>query len=157
MFDLDRVSKSPAVFDVPRLNWFNGQYIRNLPVALVTERAMPYLQGYDLAQYSREQLEEIVGLVREGLTTLSEITEAGRFFFEKNVQISQDIIDTLLCKEPSRAVLSAVLEHLSEFPWGDAKGCKQVVDNIGKQLSLKGKDLYWPARAALQGKTSGPD
>jgi nondiscriminating glutamyl-tRNA synthetase len=156
-FSLDRVSKSPAVFDVPRLNWFNGHYLRELPISLVTERALPFLSGYDLSQYSRADLEQIVAVLRSGLTVLSEITEVGRFFFERQVLIPQEIIDTLLCSDKSRQVLSRVLQHLSEFPFGDPAGCKAAIDGIGKQLQIKGKDLYWPVRAALQGKTSGPD
>jgi len=157
IFTLDRVSTSHAVFDVPRLNWYNGQYIRNLPISLITDRALPFLQAYDLAQYSRPQLEEIVGVVREGLTTLSEVTEATRFFFERQVQISEELNRTLMCTDNSRKVLSAVRDNMAKFPWGDAKGCKSVIDQIGKELGFKGKDLYWPVRAALQGKTSGPD
>lgn len=157
MFDLDRVSKSPAVFDVPRLQWFNGHYIRSLPLSVVTDRSMPFLQKYDVKQYSREQLEEIVSVVREPLTTLSEITAAASFFFEKSVVIPDDVNQTVVCTENAKKVLTAVLQKIGEFPWGDAKGCKQVIDTIGKEIGLKGKDLYWPVRAALQGKTSGPD
>jgi nondiscriminating glutamyl-tRNA synthetase len=157
MFTLDRVSKSPAVFDVPRLNWYNGHYLRHLPLATVTDRALPFLQTYDLQQYTRPQLEEIVAVVREGLTTLSEITEAVRFFFDKQVPIPPEVNDTVMCTDNGKKVLNAVLSNLATFPWGDVKGCKSAIDQIGKELSLKGKDLYWPVRAALQGKTSGPD
>ena len=157
MFTLDRVSKSHAVFDVPRLNWYNGHYIRNLPIAVITDRSLEFLKPYDLSQYTRLQLEEIVAVVREGLSTLSEITDAVRFFFDKQVSIPKDVNDTVMSAESARKVLNAVLNNIPKFPWGDAKGCKSVIDQIGKELSLKGKDLYWPVRAALQGKTSGPD
>jgi nondiscriminating glutamyl-tRNA synthetase len=157
MFDIERLSKSPAVFDVQRLNWFNSSYIRSLPLSVITDRAIPYLSKYDLKQYSREQLEQIVAVVREGLTMLSEITDASVFFFEKNVAIPADVKETVVCTDNAKKVLSIVLERLSDFPWGDAKGCKEVIDKIGKEIGLKGKDLYWPVRAVLQGKTSGPD
>ncbi len=157
MFDLDRVSKSPAVFDVPRLNWFNSHYIRSLPLPLILERTMPYWQSFDCAQYSKAQLEEIVATVRDGLTTLCEIAEVARFFFEKEISLFDEQVQSLLAADSSRTVLTKILKHLGEFPWGDGKGCKAVIDSIGKELSLKGKDLYWPVRGALCGKTSGPD
>jgi nondiscriminating glutamyl-tRNA synthetase len=157
MFALERVSKSPAVFDVPRLNWFNGHYIRTLPIELITQRAMPFMQAYDLKQYPQDKIEQIVATVREGLTTLSEITEAVSYFFEKQIQIPAELMETLLCTDASKKVLKAVLDKLPEFPWGDPKGCKAVIDGIGKELGLKGKDLYWPVRGALCGRTSGPD
>jgi nondiscriminating glutamyl-tRNA synthetase len=156
MFELERLSKSPAVFDVAKLNWFNGQYIRSLPLNVVTDRALPFLEEYDTKQYSREELEHIVASVRETLTMLLEIKEAVRFYFEKKVE-PNDEANSALGSDAAKKVLKTVLDRVDQFPWGDPKGCKSVVDGIGKELGLKGKDLYWPVRAALQGKTSGPD
>ncbi|MBX9878216.1 MAG: glutamate--tRNA ligase [Candidatus Obscuribacterales bacterium] len=157
LFDLSRVSKSPAVFDVQRLNWFNSHYIRNLSLSTITDRAMPYLPLFEGSGYSRADLEKIVACVRDGLTTLSEITEATRFFFEPKVEISNELKDTVLSKEQSGKVLKQVLDSASKFPYADAPGCKALVDAIGKELGLKGKDLYWPIRTALSGKVQGPD
>jgi nondiscriminating glutamyl-tRNA synthetase len=157
IFDLERVSKSPAIFDLQKLNWFNSHYIRHLPLDEIVKRALPYLQAYDLSQYSKDELSQIIAIAREGLTMLKGITDEVEFFFAKKVEIPQDVNESLMNTEASRKVLHAVLERLPEFPWGQAKGCKEIVDKIGKELGLKGKDLYWPIRAALQGKTSGPD
>lgn len=157
MFDLSRVSKSPAVFDVPRLNWFNSHYIRSLPLNVVTDRALPFLTGYKLDKHDRATLEAIVACVREGLTMLSEIKEATRFFFEDNVIIPDDVVSDVLKKESAVKVLTQLLEETSKMPFGDAKGCKVAVDTLGKALGLKGKDLYWPIRAALTGNVHGPD
>jgi len=157
IFDLSRVSKSPAIFDVQRLHWFNGHYIRHLPLSVVTDRALPFLQEYDLKAYSREELERIVACVREGLTTLSEITRATRFFFSPAIDVPADLQETLLAKDTSRKVLSALLDGAGDLPYGDAAGCKAAVDAVGKELGVKGKDLYWPLRAALSGSVQGPD
>ena len=43
------------------------------------------------------------------------------------------------------------------MPWEDEKGCKLLIDTLGKKLDLKGKNLYWPLRVALSGLTIGPD
>jgi glutamyl-tRNA synthetase len=157
LFDLDKVSKSPAVFDIQRLNWFNGHYIRSLPIQEIITRALPYLSGYDLGQYKQNELEAIVSCVRDGLTTLSEIKEATQFFFDETIIVPADVKEALLSKQSSKDVLQKILEHLSEFNFGDAKACKAVVDKIGAELKLKGKDLFFPVRAALCGKTHGPD
>lgn len=156
-FDLDRVSKSPAVFDVARLNWFNSHYIRNLPVSLITDRALPYLSIHDLSNFSRPQLEELIAAVRDGLAKLSEVAAAAGFFFGNTVIVPDDLKISVLSGVSARNVLDKCLENLSRLPWGDHKGCKAAVDSIGQELGLKGKDLYWPLRAALSGKVQGPD
>jgi len=157
VFDLDRVSKSPAVFDEQRLNWFNSHYIRSLPLDTIVERARPYLTEIDLNQYSKPQLEEIVQSVRDGLTKLSEILPAVRFYFESKLALPEELKTEILGKPSAKQVLERTLADLGTFPWGDHKGCKAKVDGFGKELALKGKELYWPLRVALSGTTHGPD
>jgi nondiscriminating glutamyl-tRNA synthetase len=157
LFDLDKVSKSNAVFDVDRLNWFNGHYIRSLPIDLITLRAQPFLTAYDLKAYSAQDIERIVAAVREGLTTLSEIKPAVKFFFEQQPVVDGELKATVLTAANARKVLEKLLSSLGELPWSDHQGCKKVVDAIGKEITVKGKDLYWPLRVALSGKTQGPD
>jgi len=157
VFDLDKVSKSPAVFDVARLNWFNSQYIRNLPIETIVTRAEPYLTTYDTSAYSAAELTQMVASVREGLTTLSEIGPALSFYLNPKLDVSEELQTTVLSSESAKKVLAALLKTLSNLPWGDQQGCKKAVDALGKELALKGKELYWPVRAALSGKTQGPD
>jgi glutamyl-tRNA synthetase len=157
LFELEKVSKSPAVFDLQKLNWFNSHYIRSLPLKTVTERATPYLKEVNLSSYTSAQLEEIVASVRDGLTKLSEVLGATRFYFEKELPVEEELKKTILANGSSRKVIDSTLKELSAFPWGDHKGCKSVVDTMGKELGLKGKELYWPLRVALSGKVQGPD
>jgi nondiscriminating glutamyl-tRNA synthetase len=157
MFDLDKVSSSPAVFDLNKLKWFNAEYIRRLPVSLITERAKPFLTEFDLSGYSALQLEEMVASVRDGLTILSEVADAARFYFGNTIDVSSELKTTVLSGANAGKVLDKILQSLGQMPWGDHKGCKAIVDTIGKELGIKGKELYWPLRAALSGKTQGPD
>lgn len=157
MFELERISKSPAVFDLQKLNWFNSHYIRSLPIDVIVERARPYIAHMDLSGYSDKELAEAINCVRGGLTVLAEVSAAARFFFVSTVEIADDVQNDVLRKDSAIKVMEACLAHLSEFPFGDQKGCKAIVDKFGKELGLKGQDLYWPLRAALSGKVSGPD
>lgn len=157
LFDLDKVSKSPAVFDVARLNWFNSHYLRSLPIETIVERARRFLTEYDTSKYSDAELTQMVASVREGLTTLAELGPSLKFYFENNVEIPEEIKTSVLSSENAAKVLTNLQSALAGMPWGDFSGCKKAVDALGKELSLKGKDLYWPVRAALSGKTQGPD
>jgi glutamyl-tRNA synthetase len=157
LFELERVSKSAAVFDIQRLNWFNAHYIRSLPLSVVTDRALPFLQALNLSEYSREQLEQLVDTVRSGLSLLSEITDAARFYFGETLSIPQELRDEQLCTDAAKKIMSKALQDLKDVPWNDPPACKKFVDQVGKELSIKGKDLYWPLRVALSGSTHGPD
>ena len=147
------------MFDIAKLNWFNSEYIRKLPLELVTERAKPFLglNETDPSAYDENHLQEMVGSVREGLTMLSDISEATKFYFGNTIEVSKELQSSVLSSEKACNVLKKLLQSLPQMPWGDHKGCKSVIDGIGKELAVKGKDLYWPIRAALSGKTQGPD
>ncbi len=157
LFELERVSKSAAVFDLHRLNWFNGHYIRSLPLSVITDRAAPFLEQFNLAEYSHEQLEQLIDTVRSGLSVLSELTDAVRFYFGESLAIPQELKDEHLRPDSARKIMSKTLESLNDMPWSEPAGCKKFVDKIGKELAIKGKDLYWPLRVALSGSTHGPD
>jgi glutamyl-tRNA synthetase len=156
-FDLDKVSKSPAVFDVQRLNWFNSHYLRELPLELIVERAKPYLRDFDTKSYSSEDLAKMIQVVREGLTTLNQISDSLRFFFDKNLEVTEELKTNVLDKETSRKVLNEILANISNIPFAETQASKKAIDQVGKTLGLKGKDLYWPVRVALSGSTQGPD
>jgi len=156
IFDLKRVSHSPAKFDIDRLNWYNAHYIRSLPLNVVTERALPYLTDFNLAELDG-RLELAVDSVRERLIKLCEIKAALRFYFGKTVEIPEDVCKSVLSSDEAKKVLQETLNALSRMPFGDPKGVKQVVDDMGKEIGVKGKNLYWPLRVALSGSTQGPD
>jgi glutamyl-tRNA synthetase len=159
MFDLHKVSKSPAVFDIQKLNWFSGHYIRGLPLSEITQRALPYLEAarFNTSSYDTKKLEEIVSTTRDGLSCLSQIQDAAQFFFVEDVEIPDELRKSELEKEKTPQLINHVLAKLKEIDWDTVAGCKTAVENTGKELSIKGKDLYWPLRLALTGNVHGPD
>ena len=81
-FQLERVSRSPAVFDEQKLRWMNGQYIRNLSLADLTERLRAYQEERGPPGAADPRLEAAAAAVQEKISTLSEFTESVGFAFE---------------------------------------------------------------------------
>ena len=79
MFDLSGISKSSAIFDVDKLTWMNGEYIRALSVEQFLERAKPYLDTALKVELDREK---IAKLIMPRLETLTQIEEKVSFFNE---------------------------------------------------------------------------
>ena len=94
-FSLERVAKNPAVFDIDKLNWMNGYYIRKSPIDYITKLAAPYLikAGYINEQDLEERFDYVKGIVdsvREGVNVLSEIPEKAKLFFEEQIVLEGD-------------------------------------------------------------------
>ena len=68
-FDIERVSKSPAIFDIEKLNWLNGLYIRELP--LRAGRTGPTLPGEEGLAFAPVQQEVVAAAIQANLVTLA--------------------------------------------------------------------------------------
>lgn len=159
-FDINRLSSSNSIFEFDKLNWMNGQYIRNLPVADILERSKVYLKDYDLSEYPQSKLERIVEVVREPLTLLSEISEAVSYFFGDNVAIDSEIQTTVLDTDTSQKVLVEFKELAQSLNYDSEDALHHSLEEFRGKFKAEGvkpKDTMWALRAALTGRTKGAD
>ncbi|HWQ76926.1 MAG TPA: glutamate--tRNA ligase [Syntrophomonas sp.] len=156
-FTLDRVSKSPAVFDLNKLNWMNQQYIKQLAATELMQLLQPYIQKSRYAQgwagLSEERALVLVEAVREHLVCLSDIEEQMGVFFEP-LAFEAEAWEVLQ-QENSAPVLNSVSEGLPDFV--EPQEIKQFIKSVVKTSQLKPKDVYMPLRSALSGRTHGPE
>ncbi|HRY83989.1 MAG TPA: glutamate--tRNA ligase [Candidatus Cloacimonadota bacterium] len=154
-FSLDRVSKSGAVFDLTKLDWMNGMYIRSLPPETILERVKSYFlaQGIDLQNDSRTC--RMISVARERVTLLPEIVDYCRMFYHK-LPLSESDQDTLGSDNSQKVLnyLQSILEH--NYPQTDEE-VDHIVKATGEDLQIKGKQLYLPIRLALIRQPHGPD
>jgi len=160
-FSLDRVSKSPAVFDLDKLNWLNGHYIRQAPLERITALALPYLvrAGYITTPLSPEELERVgmmVNSVRKYLSFLEEITEHVKIYFER-VGVRDEEARRVLAGEQVPAVFGALKDKLAAGGELTTPGARAALKEVGKVLGVKGPQIYMPVRVALSGDTHGPE
>lgn len=84
VFDERRIGTSAGVFDIERLDWFNGQYIRRMPVAELVERAMPFLlDGLppSMRDIDYDYAGRVIALDQERIKTLADVPKLTVFFF----------------------------------------------------------------------------
>lgn len=153
-FSLDRVIKSPAIFDVDKLNWMSGTYIRNADLDRLTKLAIPYLKdkGFLKCCNDFEWLKVVVDLVKNHLNCLSEITDHVDYLFNSEITLENEAKE-ILEKEDATKVLECLGKRLEEIP----ENILQMIKDVGKEIGVKGKDLFMPIRAALTGKIHGPE
>ncbi len=161
-FSLDRVAKSPAVFDLDKLNWLNGHYIRQAPIEYVTDLAIPFLEkaGYlttPLTPERYEWLKAVVTLAREYLGCLEDITDHVGIYFNDRVEIQEAEAREVLAESQVPAVLTALRGMVEACPELTGVEAKAMLKKVGKEVGVKGKQIFIPVRAALTGSTHGPD
>jgi len=171
-FSLDRITKSAAVFDITKLDWLNGWYIRNLPLPYIAELCKPYFTQAGIDISDQRKYERVISRAREQITKLPDILEYGSVYY-KEIVVSAENME-ILQRDSSQAVLKAFIEVVScklavvsgtavsgEIDNVDTQSIKETVTDtlkeISTQLNIKGKDLYFPLRIALFGDCHGPD
>ena len=159
-FSLKKVQKSGAVFDVAKLDWMNGEYIRKKSPVELTELCMPYLKDFlqnpnSKIQMTNEYLQKIVTLEQPRLKKLFEIGERAAYFF-KPPEYEKELLQW---KGMNYQEILASLER-SESLLSECTG--SVSKDKLEQMFLAvigGGDkgaLLWPLRVALSGRKASP-
>jgi len=155
-FGLERVSASPAAFDEDKLDWVNAHHIREEPLDRVAALARPFAEAAGHVEADGDRFERMVALVREGTDRLSDVPSAIAIFFGDSVAMDDDALE-LISTERGASVVRHLREALSTDEGRiDPDGFKGLLQDAGREVGVRGKELFMPARAALTGRTHGP-
>jgi len=156
-FSFSRINHSPAVFDLTKLNWMNGVYIRNLSVEQLLERCLPFLRraGYPLPDEGT--LKKMVALVQDKLERLEEVVEELALFFVDRVHITDGVAIATSQTESAEKVYWSFLRQLDEYEVLTAEVFRRIMKTVNRETGVMGKDLWMPIRIALTGAMHGPE
>ncbi len=160
-FSLDRVAKSPAVFDIQKLFWMNNHYIKAASTDTVIGLCLPHLQAAGIVPRTlnaeqQEWVSTLVGLYQEQLNYGQEILELARLFFEDEVQF-EDEGKRILAEENIPVVMGEFRNQLHELAEYTPETIKNALKVVQKKTGYKGKQLFMPVRVAATGETHGRD
>jgi nondiscriminating glutamyl-tRNA synthetase len=173
-FDIKRVQKGGAIFNIEKLNYLNGFYIRSKKPEKLTEFCIPFLEKAGLIEKKKdiysvkdtgedmdiEKLTAIISLYQERLKHLSEIAGLTDFFFKKDISLEKNKLkwkqmadeDVKNSLERSESVLS----EIKDADW-TKENLEKILLKMSEEYSSRG-ELLWPLRVALSGKeaSAGP-
>mgnify|MGYP002610760733 CR=1 FL=1 len=158
-FDVKRISKSGAIFDMNKLKWINSQYIKKLDTKQLTELCLPFLkEAYDLSNKSEAWIEKLVEVHRDHISCGEEIVEQVKLFFEDEIHLEEEAIEFMKDEAipNTLAVFKSKVAELAEedFKQDQIFACIKATQ---KEAKARGKMLYMPLRIATTGIMHGPD
>ncbi len=176
-FSIERISKTAAIFNVDKLDWMNGFYIRKdaivevppartdaegLPPKVSTDFADRLLEALDndlppeVRRPTKEYVEQIAPLIVERLKTLKEAAESfGFFFVDELVYDTNLLLGKKLTKESAIVGLEAALEKLRDIAF-DASSLELALRSLAAELGLKTGEFFGLLRVATTGRTAAP-
>ena len=161
-FTLDKVQKGGAVFNIKRLEFINGFYLRKKSIDRLTDLCLPYLEeaGFNIEKYDKEQIKKIVAIYQERLKKLSEIVELTDFFFKEKLEYDKELLKwkDMEEKDVKNALdkLEKILFKIEEGDWSK-ENLENTIMPEAEKTGDRGRFL-WPLRMALTGKeaSAGP-
>ena len=156
VFSIDGISKSPAVFDYDKLEWFNGEYIKAMPVEKFAEVSMPYFKK---AIKSKElDFVKLASILQQRTTRLTQIPEKIEFFetqpeYDKELFVNKKSKTNL---ENSPVMLKAAIEALEALTEWNHDTIHDCLIDLAAELGVKNGTVMWPVRIAASGMTVTP-
>ena len=167
LFDLNRVPKGGAVFNIKRLDWFNAQHLKSLNTDQLFDKIGEYMDNfYPDSKIIKDNpsgyIKKIIELEAPRLTKLSEFIDFSDFFFKENLVYSKELLKWKSMEDKEIITsLSDCLNILKDINEKDfnriniqIKFYNFITENDNYQKD-KGK-LLWPMRVALSGKKASP-
>ena len=155
-FNVEGISKSPSIFDIDKLNYINGEYLRHLTldefynVAIEWIRKSVKRQDVDTKLIAKvlQVRTEILSQIPEQVDFIDELPE-----YSKELYVNKKMKTT---EETSLKVLKIVLPELEKTDDYSVDGLHELLLNLAKKLEVKNGYLLWPIRVAVSGKQFTP-
>ena len=155
-FDINGLSKSPSIFDIKKLTWMNGEYIKAMEADTFYRTIESRLK--DAVKNTALDLKKIAALLQKRLETLNDIARLVDFF-DTLPEYSTELYIHKKMKTTEEIALSSlkaslpVLEQLSD--WNETT-IHDTLMSFVQELGIKNGQLLWPIRTALSGESTSP-
>jgi glutamyl-tRNA synthetase len=157
VFDLPQILRHNARFDLDKLHWLNGEYIRLMSNERFYELAIPALQraGFDTSKYPSSYVRAALDTCKGKKRLFSELADYGGFYFVDEVGIPIDAAAKEFTPE-NRDRLKKLRDAFAALQSFDTVTLEKTLKELAVQLGVKAGVLVHPTRLACTGATAGP-
>ena len=158
-FSLESVNHSPAFFDIKKLQAFNGEYIRKMPLADFVDAANNILTSaaatWPAERYKPEVFAAMASLVQTRVAVMAEVVDMVDFLFMAEPPIDDAAFTKAFSADFAIPTLTQIATAFETIEW-NAESIKQAVEAVGTEHEVKLGKLQGPLRIAITGRTVGP-
>ncbi|MBP1749134.1 MAG: glutamate--tRNA ligase [Deltaproteobacteria bacterium] len=155
-FDLPAVGRSPSVFDMDKLTWLNGHYLKTLPEDDIANRLLPFLEKIGIKAAHDVRLVRVVLSLRERAKTLKEMAQMSEYFFRDDHAVD-DAARAKFLTPATKPILADFAEGIQGIAsMDDEETLKAQLEGLTKKYNAKPVAIIQPIRVALCGRTVSP-
>jgi glutamyl-tRNA synthetase len=152
-FDLDHVNRAPAQYNLDKLLWLNGEYIKEADNARLAQLVAPRIASRGGTLAGGPALDAVVALLKDRSRTLNELADGALLFYREPVRNDALVAEHL--GETGRAAVQAFRVRADAVAW-DRASLNAAIKQVVAELKLKMPQVAVPLRVAVTGQTQTP-
>ena len=157
LFDVKDVNKTGAIFDIDKLTWMNGQYIKKMDTDELARRSEEYLKDKNVLddKFDIQRWRGIVAAYKERMRTLEDFVGAYKIFFSDEAEYDEKAVEKYLRKANSKEIINRCKSAIEAGDKFDKASIEDAYRRLADELKIKAAELIHPTRVAISGKTVG--
>lgn len=158
-FEIERVGKSPSIFDADKLLWMNGHYLRHMDIGDLASRGQNFITDKEIFAATLKRPDfflQAVSLVQDRLKLLSELEEAIEFFYRLPSYDAKLLLAKKSDKKRTRQALKIAHETVGKLTSLTIDETELALRQAADSNSLTAGELLWSTRVALSGRPASP-
>jgi glutamyl-tRNA synthetase len=157
LFDLAKVNRKNAHFDLDKCLWLNSQHLAKTPIDLYRQMCVPFIKKAGIHFENTNALDPVLSLVREKVKVLSEIPAWISYFFTEDYAYETEAVQKAFGKPIAAERLSALSLAFEKITDWSAAPIEAALKETATELGAKPNELLLPTRVSVSGRASGPN
>ena len=156
LFELEKINRRNAAFDLNKCFWLNGQYIAQMSLDRFLQLARPFLERAKIEISDEKYLRDVLAIVKEKIKLLKDVPEWTAYFFIENYEFDPAAVEKVFGQPEAATRLSALRDEVAKIDNWNVDQIESRLKALAETLGCKTGDLVHPARVAVSGRTVGP-
>ena len=156
LFELEKINRRNAAFDLDKCFWLNGQYIAQMSLDRFVELALPFLKKAKIDTSAEKYTRDVLAIVKEKIKLLKELPDWTSYFFTEDYQFDPDAVKKVFGNPEAGVRLKALRDEFATIAKWDSQTLEAALKSLAQKLGCKTGDLVHPARVAVSGRGVGP-
>jgi glutamyl-tRNA synthetase len=156
LFDLTKINRRNAAFDLDKCYWLNGQYLLHMSLGRFRELSEPFIQKAGIAIGDEAYLLKVLEIVKEKVKLCKDVPDWIGYFFTEEYPFDPEAVEQTLGKPGAIDRLRRLRDKYAGLEDWSATGLEAALKELGAETGSKTSELVHPARVAVSGRSIGP-
>jgi glutamyl-tRNA synthetase len=156
LFELEKVNRRNAAFDLNKCYWLNGQYIAQMPLSRFIELSRPFLEKAQIQVPDADYLGRVLAIVKEKIKLFRDVPDWTAYFFTELYPFDPAAVEKVFARPEAANRLGSLGAEFEKVDHWQATHLENTLKELAGKLDCKTGDLVHPARVAVSGRSVGP-